>query len=269
MINTTTSANTAAGERLSVLIVDDDPFIRESLSLLIGMDPQIEVAGTASHGLEAVNQLESGGMPVPDVVLMDIRMPECDGVEGTKRIKAIFPQISVLILTTFDDDEFIIEALQSGASGYLLKNIPPSRIIEGIKTVHSGSMLIHPDIARKLTGFLRTDALNAANEAGQSADDATAAGRSGQSPSSASPGGASDAHTDSVQSKLRAAGLTAAEQNVVALIADGMSNKEIAQKLFLSEGTVKNYITDILAKLQVRDRTQIAILYWKSYNQLG
>ncbi|WP_019635378.1 response regulator transcription factor [Paenibacillus fonticola] len=284
MTNTTTNANAAAGERLSVLIVDDDPFIRESLSLLIGMDPQIEVAGTASHGLEAVNQLESGGMPVPDVVLMDIRMPECDGVEGTKRIKALFPQISVLILTTFDDDEFIIEALQSGASGYLLKNIPPSRIIEGIKTVHSGSMLIHPDIARKLTGMLRVDALKAADVTGRSGQRpglATSDGASsgGASSGSATSDGASSGLTsssldsaepaDSVQSKLRAAGLTAAEQNVVALIADGMSNKEIAQKLFLSEGTVKNYITDILAKLQVRDRTQLAILYWKSYNQLG
>lgn len=294
MTNTTTNANAAAGERLSVLIVDDDPFIRESLSLLIGMDPQIEVAGTASHGLEAVNQLESGGMPVPDVVLMDIRMPECDGVEGTKRIKALFPQISVLILTTFDDDEFIIEALQSGASGYLLKNIPPSRIIEGIKTVHSGSMLIHPDIARKLTGMLRVDALKAADVTGRSGKRpglATSDGASsgGTSSGGASSGGASSGSAtsdgassglasssldsaepaDSVQSKLRAAGLTAAEQNVVALIAEGMSNKEIAQKLFLSEGTVKNYITDILAKLQVRDRTQLAILYWKSYNQLG
>lgn len=180
MTNTTTNANAAAGVHLSVLIVDDDPFIRESLSLLIGMDPQIEVVGTACHGLEAVNQLESGGMPVPDVVLMDIRMPECDGVEGTKRIKALFPQTSVLILTTFDDDEFIIEALQSGASGYLLKNIPPSRIIEGIKTVHSGSMLIHPDIARKLTGMLRADAHKAGAGAEQSAGDA--AGRSEQLP---------------------------------------------------------------------------------------
>lgn len=295
MTNTTTNANAAAGVHLSVLIVDDDPFIRESLSLLIGMDPQIEVVGTACHGLEAVNQLESGGMPVPDVVLMDIRMPECDGVEGTKRIKALFPQTSVLILTTFDDDEFIIEALQSGASGYLLKNIPPSRIIEGIKTVHSGSMLIHPDIARKLTGMLRADAHKAGAGAGAEQSAGDAAGRSEQLPGrasagrassdgasfsgSASSGGASSglassssdsaAPADSVQSKLRAAGLTPAEQNVVALIADGMSNKEIAQKLFLSEGTVKNYITDILAKLQVRDRTQLAILYWKSYNQLG
>ncbi|MNJ57610.1 Oxygen regulatory protein NreC [compost metagenome] len=145
----------------------------------------------------------------------------------------------MLILTTFDDDEFIIEALQGGASGYLLKNIPPDRMIQGIKTVHSGSMLIHPDIARKLTGMLRA------------------------------PNAGTNANSEGGANKLREAGLTAAEHNVVTLIAEGMSNKEIAQKLFLSEGTVKNYITDILAKLQVRDRTQIAILYWKSHNQQG
>lgn len=211
---------------LTVFIVDDDPFIRESLTLLIGLDPEIEVAGSASNGAEAAEIIGRG--PYPDVVLMDIRMPVCDGVEGTKKIKALSEDISVLILTTFDDDEFIIEALRNGASGYLLKNIPPDRIIQGIKTVHSGSMLIHPDVARKLTGLLRP----------------------------APPAPSDD--------KLTEAGLTAAEQNVVRLIADGMSNKEIAGQLFLSEGTVKNYVTDILGKLGVRDRTQLAILYWKT-----
>ncbi|MOA13246.1 Transcriptional regulatory protein DegU [compost metagenome] len=136
------------------------------------------------------------------------------------------------MLTTFDDDEFILEALKNGASGYLLKNIPPDRIIQGIKTVHSGSMLIHPDIARKLTGLLR-ETISPPPES----------------------------------LKLTNAGLTAVEHQVVTLIAEGMSNKEIAQKLFLSEGTVKNYVTDILHKLEVRDRTQIAILYWKSRSQ--
>ncbi len=211
---------------LTVFIVDDDPFIRESLTLLIGLDQEIEVVGSASNGAEAAEMIGRGAYP--DVVLMDIRMPDCDGVEGTKRIKSLSSDISVLILTTFDDDEFIIEALQNGASGYLLKNIPPDRIIQGIKTVHSGNMLIHPDVARKLTGLLR--------------------------PVSPSP----------PKDRLAEAGLTAAEQNVVRLIADGMSNKEIAGQLFLSEGTVKNYVTEILGKLGVRDRTQLAILYWKT-----
>lgn len=214
--------------KLKVFVVDDDPFIRESLTLLIGLDSEIEITGSACNGAEAVEMIEQG--PYPDVVLMDIRMPICDGVEGTKRIKALCSAISILILTTFDDDEFILEALRNGASGYLLKNIPPDRIIQGIKTVHSGSMLIHPDVARKLSGLLR--------------------------PAVSPP----------PEDKLINAGLTAAEHNVVRLIADGMSNKEIAQQLYLSEGTVKNYVTDILGKLGVRDRTQIAILYWKTRN---
>ncbi|MEK4116112.1 response regulator transcription factor [Paenibacillus sp. FSL W8-0919] len=212
---------------ISVLIVDDDPFIRESLKLLVGMDPDIEITGAAAHGGEALDLLE-GGLAA-DVVLMDIRMPVCDGVEGTLRIREKYPDIRVLMLTTFDDEDYIAEALRNGASGYLLKNIPPDRIIQGIKTVHDGNMLIHPDIARKLTGMLRPAAQPAP-----------------QTPA-----------------KLEAFGLTPAECNIVTLIADGLSNKEIAGRLFLSEGTVKNYVTDILGKLSLRDRTQIAIFYLK------
>lgn len=211
---------------IKVIIVDDDSFIRESLKVLIGMDPEIEVTGAAGDGGEAMTLL--GGGTEAQVVLMDIRMPGVDGVEGTRRIKSQYPHISVLMLTTFDDDEFIIEALRSGASGYLLKNIPPDRIIQGIKTVHSGSMLIHPDIARKLTGFLQPPVQEAPSR------------------------------------PLGSYGLTPTEQSVVSLIAEGQSNKEIAAALFLSEGTVKNYITDILSKLELRDRTQIAIFYLKN-----
>lgn len=214
---------------IRVLIVDDDSFIRESLKVLIGLDAGIEVAGTAGDGREALTLL--GELPGgADVVLMDIRMPGCDGVEGTRLIKETYPAVAVLMLTTFDDDEYIIEALRAGASGYLLKNIPPDRIIQGIKTVHEGNMLIHPEIARKLAGFLQPSARQEAPEA----------------------------------QPLASYGLTKSERAVVTSIAEGLTNKEIAAKLFLSEGTVKNYITDILSKLGVRDRTQIAILYLKS-----
>jgi DNA-binding NarL/FixJ family response regulator len=127
------------------------------------------------------------------------------------------------MLTTFDDDEYIIQALQNGASGYLLKNVPPARIVQGIKTVYNGDMLIHPDIARKLAGLLRTPASAPANHPHETY------------------------------------GLTRAELSVAEAISEGLSNKEIAAKLFLSEGTVKNYVTEILGKLQLRDRTQIAI----------
>ncbi|AWP25458.1 response regulator [Paenibacillus glucanolyticus] len=211
---------------ISVLIVDDDPFIRESLKLLVGMDPDIEISGVAAHGEEALALLE-GGLTA-DVILMDIRMPVCDGVEGMRRIREQHPGIRVLMLTTFDDDDYIVEALRNGASGYLLKNIPPDRIIQGIKTVYDGNMLIHPDIARKLTGMLR-------------------------------PAPQSVSQSD----VLGSLGLTPAEKNIVGLIAEGLSNKEIAGQLYLSEGTIKNYVTEILGKLNLRDRTQIAIFYLK------
>lgn len=211
---------------ISVVIVDDDPFIRESLKLLVGMDSDIEVSAVAANGEEALSLLD-GGLQA-DVVLMDIRMPVCDGVEGTRRIRERYPDIRVLMLTTFDDDDYIVQALQNGASGYLLKNIPPDRIIQGIKTIHDGNVLIHPDIARKLTGMLRP----ASQPVPKSAE-------------------------------LEQLGLTPAEKKVVTLIAEGLSNKEIAGQLYLSEGTVKNYVTEILGKLNLRDRTQIAIFYLK------
>jgi len=210
---------------IQLILVDDDYFIRESLKVLLGLGSDIRVTGTASNGQEALELLETG--TPADVVLMDIRMPECDGVEGTQLIKARFPEIQVLMLTTFDDDEYIIQALQNGASGYLLKNVPPERIIQGIKTVHNGDMLIHPDIARKLTGLLRP------------------------------------ATTPLTQNPIEAYGLTRMELAVAEAISEGLSNKEIAAKLFLSEGTVKNYVTDILGKLSLRDRTQIAIFMLK------
>ncbi|MNI05874.1 Transcriptional regulatory protein DevR (DosR) [compost metagenome] len=213
---------------IRVLITDDDPFIRESLKLILDLDPELTVVGCCMHGEEAWEAIARGEQV--DVLLMDIRMPICDGVQGTKRIKLDFPHIHILILTTFDDDEFIIDALLNGASGYLLKNISPERIIQGIKTVHQGNLLIHADIAKKLPGFIR----------------------------SIPP------QPDENRISMTQLGLTASEQVIVQKIADGLSNKEIAQELFLSEGTIKNYITEILSKLALRDRTQIAIFYLKS-----
>lgn len=137
---------------ISVLIADDDAFIRESLKLIVGMHPDIDVVGTCGNGKEAERAVTELGA---DVVLMDMRMPECDGVEGTRLIKNRHPDVKVLILTTFDDDEYIVEAMRCGASGYLLKNNAPERIFEGIRTVHAGSVLMDPDVARKLAQLLQ------------------------------------------------------------------------------------------------------------------
>ncbi|GGG89756.1 response regulator [Paenibacillus radicis (ex Gao et al. 2016)] len=218
---------------IKVLIVDDDPFIRESMMLILGLDPELEVAGTCDNGRAAAEF--AANTPV-DVVLMDIRMPECDGVQGTKLLQALDKPPCVLILTTFDDDEYIAQAIRNGANGYLLKNVSPSRIIAGIKTVHDGSLLIHPAIARKLAGMLDRQPSPSAEPVLAQADPSR---------------------------KLDAYGLTPTEQQIVRHIADGLSNKEIAAALFFSEGTVKNYITEILGKLELRDRTQIAIFYLK------
>ncbi|UJF35227.1 response regulator transcription factor [Paenibacillus hexagrammi] len=212
---------------IKVMITDDDPFIRESLKLIIGLDPEMQITGTYSSGQEVLEALQTG--VEADIILMDIRMPVCDGVQGTHLIKLSFPHVRVLILTTFDDDEFIVQALRNGASGYLLKNIPPDRIIQGIKSVHQGHVLIDSDIAKKLTSLLTT----------------------------VTPSEPATPHF------LTERGLTPTEQNVVIKISEGLTNKEIAQELFLSEGTVKNYITEILSKLCLRDRTQIAIYYLK------
>ncbi|KIL36198.1 LuxR family transcriptional regulator [Cohnella kolymensis] len=218
---------------IQVLIVDDDPFIRESLKVILELDPELHVVEVCGNGEQAYRFVSTH--PEIDVVLMDIRMPECDGVEGTRKIKALANSPSVLILTTFDDDEYIVQAIRFGANGYLLKNVPPARIISGIKSVYEGNHLIHPEIARKLAGLLVP----------REQDGSVAA------PSHA-------------EKDLARYGLTPAEQQIVRLIADGNSNKEIAGMLFLSEGTVKNYISEILGKLALRDRTQIAIFYLKN-----
>ncbi|MFC4601943.1 response regulator [Cohnella hongkongensis] len=218
---------------IHLVIVDDDPFIRESLKLILDLDPELTVIGACGDGEEGYRFVRDH--PETDVVLMDIRMPVCDGVEGTRKLKTLDKPPAVLILTTFDDDDYIVRAIRNGANGYLLKNVPPARIVSGIKSVVEGNHLIHPDIARKLAGLLdQRDARETGSAAGK---------------------------------RLADTGLTPAEQEIVRHIADGKSNKEIAGATFLSEGTVKNYISEILGKLGLRDRTQIAIFYLKEIKE--
>ncbi|MDD9266676.1 response regulator [Paenibacillus sp. GCM10023248] len=213
---------------LKLLLVDDQDLIRESLHIVLGMDPDIDVVGLAENGRIALQQCEEHR---PDVVLMDIHMPVMDGVEATRQIKAAWPQTRVIILTTFQEITYVVDALGAGAEGYLLKAIHPKDLAAGIKWVHQGGTLIPQDIARMLVEQAR----GAAEPSSRDAE--------------AKPAGEEASRTD-------AYGLSEREVQVLQCIADGLNNKEIAEKLFLSEGTVKNYISSIYSKMDVRDRVQ-------------
>lgn len=201
---------------IRVLLVDDQSLIRQGLRALLELDAQLEVVGEAENGQAAINLVEQ---LQPDVILMDIRMPIMDGVAATREICKKFPQIKVLVLTTFDDDEYVTAAMNHGATGYLLKDTPSEELAIAIRAVHKGYTQLAPGIVKKL--------LNPPTQI--------------QSPPPA---------LDE---------LTKREMEVLRLIASGASNREIAQKLFISEGTVKNHVTNILNRLNLRDRTQAAI----------
>ncbi|MGO5065275.1 response regulator transcription factor [Clostridium sporogenes] len=211
--------------KVNVIVVDDEKLIREGLKIILSTYEDIEVVGVASDGREALNLCKEEEI---QVVLMDIRMPNCDGVLGTRIIKEQFPDIKILILTTFNDKEYIHEALKFGASGYLLKDSSNDLIYEGIKACIKGNIVVHPDVANNI--ILNT---NYGKEVNQ----------------------------DDISLKYN---LTERELNIIREIAKGLSNKEIAEKIYLSEGTVKNNISTILSKLDLRDRTQIAIFAFKN-----
>jgi len=208
--------------------VDDDALIRDGLKMLIEMEDDFEVIGTAANGQEAFEMCQLNS---PDLVLMDIRMPVMDGVQGTQLIKRHFQNMKVVLLTTFKDDEYIKEAVKSGAEGYILKNQSSDSIIESLRAVGKGNTVFEKEVAQALSGLLKED----------------------KKPVS----------TIGVNKRVSTIGLNPRELEVLALVADGYSNKEIAELLFLSEGTVRNYVTTLLEKLQFRDRTQLAIFYLK------
>ena len=207
---------------IRVLIVDDQELFRESLRVVLSVSPGIEVIGAASGVQEA---LKSAAACRPDVVLMDIRMPGMDGVEGTRLIKERYPHMKVVVLTTFDD-EYVFGALKNGASGYLLKGSSVSELSKAIQIVHEGGAMLNPEIASKAI----------------------------QQFSSMAKG------TASLQVDQRGeAELSRGERQIIRAVGRGLSNKEIAGELCLSEGTVRNAISGVLSKLGLRDRTQLAI----------
>ncbi|EKN71705.1 two component LuxR family transcriptional regulator [Neobacillus bataviensis LMG 21833] len=205
---------------MKVLIVDDDALIRDGLKILIELEEDFEVTGTASNGQEAFEKCQKKR---PDLVLMDIRMPTMDGVLGTKLIKQHFNNIKVVILTTFKDDNYIKEAIKSGAEGYILKNQPADSIIESLRAVSKGNIVLEKEVASALSTMLK----------------------------------------DEKKPRLKL-DISTRELEILELISEGLSNKEIAERIYLSEGTIRNYTTGLLEKLKLRDRTQLAIFYLKN-----
>ncbi|MFD0885625.1 response regulator transcription factor [Streptosporangium algeriense] len=213
-----------AGGTVRVLVVDDQELVREGIASLLGIQPGLTVVGTAGDGQEAVRRaLESA----PDVVLMDVRMPGVDGVEAVAVLRHRMPRCRVVMLTTFDDEEYVVRALAAGAAGYLLKDLPAGDLAGAVRLAGAGVTQLDSSVARRLASTLAC---------------------AGQVPAPTKAGKGEEA-----------AALTDREIEVLRLVAVGSTNREIASRLFLSEGTVKNHISRILGRLGLRDRTQAAL----------
>jgi DNA-binding NarL/FixJ family response regulator len=211
---------------LGVLIADDQALMRAGFRMILEAEPDLEVVGEAANGREAVTE---AGRLRPDVVLMDVRMPEMDGIEATRRLLDGNDDTKVLMLTTFDMDEYVYEALRAGASGFLVKDVPPEQLVAGIRSVASGDSLLAPSVTRRLIQeYVRRppDALR----------------------------------TPSPELTR----LTARELEVLQMMARGRSNAEIAIEFFVSETTVKTHVAHVLAKLGVRDRVQAVVFAYES-----
>jgi DNA-binding NarL/FixJ family response regulator len=232
---------------IRVLIVDDQPLIRRGMSLMLNAEPDIEVVGQASDGAEAVALSESLH---PDVVLMDLHMPVMDGVRATREITKAQNGVRIMVLTTFDADDLVFEAIRAGAQAYLLKDTGESEVLDTIRAVHRGESRPAPDIARKVIEQFRLLA--------ERNDDREA--HPGETEVRGAPEVAALPSEPREMSEAAASGpLTAKEERILELIAEGRSNKDIARLVFLAEGTVKNYVSRIMEKLHARTRTELAV----------
>ena len=204
---------------MKVIICDDQAIIRDGLEMLLKLENDIDVVGVAQDGAEAVELTKNKS---PDLVLMDLKMPGLNGVEATRRIRTQFPQTKVLVLTTYDDDEWVFDAVRAGASGYLLKDTPREKVIEAVRGTVAGKSYVDPLVVGKLLDQVASRQIKS---------------------------------TSGITEKL-----TEREKAVLRLLARGLGNTEIAHQLHLSEGTVRNHVSAILSKLGVSDRTQAAII---------
>jgi len=203
---------------IRVLICDDQEVVREGLRVILNAGPEIQIVGAAQDGAQALALIPAAQ---PHVILMDLKMPGVNGVEATRRIRDGHPNVRVLVLTTYDDDEWVFDAIRSGAAGYVLKDTPAEDLIAAIRAVAAGQTPVHPKVAGKVFARIARTA-----------------------PTNAAP----------------LAELSEREREVLALVAQGLSNPDIAARIHLSEGTIRNYVSTILSKLGVADRTQAAIL---------
>ena len=204
---------------MKVIICDDQAIVRDGLVMLLKLEPDIEVVGTAGDGAEAVEMVADKR---PDLILMDLKMPIMNGVEATRQIRIKYPEVKVLVLTTYADDEWVFDAIQAGASGYLLKDTPREELIRAVRGTVTGKTYVDPSIAGKVLDQVSSHQTQSAT--------------------------------------LITSKLTEREIEVLRLIARGLNNADIADQLFLSDGTVRNHVSAILAKLGVSDRTQAAVI---------
>jgi DNA-binding NarL/FixJ family response regulator len=204
---------------MKVVICDDQATIRDGLEMLLTLEKDIDVVGRAQDGWEAV---EMAAKQQPDLVLMDLKMPGMNGIEATRQIRARYPAVKVLVLTTYDDDEWVFDAVRAGAAGYLLKDTPREELIRAVKETVLGKSFVDPAVAGKLLSRV--------------------------------------AERQTQPATLITDKLTDREVDVLRLLARGLNNAEIAERLFLSEGTVRNYVSAVFAKLEVSDRTQAAVI---------
>jgi len=209
-------------DKIKIVIADDQRLMREGLKTILELEKDMDVQATASNGREALELCRS---LTPDIVLMDIRMPVMDGVESTGLITAENPEIKVIVVTTFDDDELIIKALKAGAKTYLLKDLPSEKLLAAIRATYNGDIVLQPEIAAKLVDRASGNRVAVSEDINEA--------------------------------------LTGREKEILSLMAEGLNNSDIASRLYLSEGTVKNQVSVIYSKLGTSDRTQAVLLALK------
>lgn len=247
-------------EKIRVMLVDDQQLVRSGLAMLVGSQPDLTVVGQASNGQESVEltrQLAAQGS-TPDVVLMDVRMPVMDGIEATGAIIAGHPSVRIVMLTTFDIDDYVYAAVQRGASGFLLKDAPPEQLLEAIRTIYRGDAVIAPSATKRLLEQMIIPHLAQGNGSQQSVGQPVGSAGLLSAPQGSTPIQPSGEHQQKIAS------LTAREYEIFLLMARGLSNAEITSELFVSEATVKTHVSHILAKLCARDRVQAVIMAYEA-----